>query len=86
MLGAERDGEGNLREVSVEFVAVEFVAVAQQHAEQMDGNIQNKRTATCRTKGWQHAEQQKDGIMQNNKKSAAVFPCGAFINRYCTCD
>ena len=62
MLGAERDGEGNLREVSVEFVAVEFVAVAQQHAEQMDGN------------------------MQNNKKSAAVFPCGAFINRYCTCD
>ena len=62
MLGAERDGEGNLREVSVEFVAVEFVAVAQQHAEQKDGN------------------------MQNNKKSAAVFLCGAFINRYCTCD
>ena len=50
MLGAERDGEGNLREVSVEFVAVEFVAVAQQHAEQKDGNMQNnKRMATCRT-------------------------------------
>ena len=39
----------------------EFVAVAQQHAEQMDGNMQNKRMATCRiTKGWQHAEQQKE--------------------------
>ena len=34
----------------------------------------------------QHAEQQKDGNMQNNKKSAAVFLCGAFYNRYCTCD
>ena len=61
MLGAERDGEGDLREVSVEFVAVEFVAVAQQHAEQMDGNMQNKRMATCRTtKGWQHEEQQTE--------------------------
>ena len=61
MLGAERDGEGDLREVSVEFVAVEFVAVAQQHTEQMDGNMQNKWTATCRTtKGLQHAEQQKE--------------------------
>jgi hypothetical protein len=30
----------------VEFVAVEFVAVAQQHAEQMDGNMKNKRMAT----------------------------------------
>jgi hypothetical protein len=43
MPGAERDGESDLRELNVEFVAVEFVAVTQQHAEQ--------RTATCKTKG-----------------------------------
>lgn len=57
MLRAERDGEGDLRRMSVEFVAVRFVAVTQQHAEQKDGN------------------------MQNNNKSAAVFLCSALINR-----
>ena len=42
MPGAERDGEGNLRGLSVVRLAVEFVAVAQQHAEPKDGNTQNK--------------------------------------------
>ncbi len=42
----ERDGKGNLREVSVECVAVELVAVAQQHAEQKDNNMLNKSEAS----------------------------------------
>lgn len=42
MPGAERDGEGNLRGLSVVRLAVEFVAVPQQHAEPKDGNTQNK--------------------------------------------
>ena len=50
MPGAERDGEGNLRGLSVVRLAVEFVAVAQQHAEPKDGNTQNQRMATRRTK------------------------------------
>jgi hypothetical protein len=50
MPGAERDGESDLRELNVEFVAVEFVAVTQQHAKQKDSNIQNKRIATYKTK------------------------------------
>ena len=33
MLRIERDGEGYLRELSLEWVAIEWVAVAQQHAE-----------------------------------------------------
>ena len=41
MPGAERDGENDLRELNVVFVAVEFVAV----------------TATCRTKGQQQTKQ-----------------------------
>jgi len=40
--GAERNGKGYLRVVSEEFVAVEFVAVTQQHAGQ--------DKETCKTK------------------------------------
>ena len=42
MFGTERDGESDLRVVSEEFVAVEFVAVTQQHAGQ--------DKETCKTK------------------------------------
>jgi hypothetical protein len=66
--------------LNVELVAVEFVAVAQQHAEQRD-NMQNKET-TCRTKR-QHAEQRDN--MQNKettcrtKEHRRFFLCGALI-------
>ncbi len=39
MPGAERNGEGNLRDMSIEWVAVGLIAVPQQHAEQKDNNI-----------------------------------------------
>jgi hypothetical protein len=39
MPGAERDCEGDLRDVSIEWVAVGLIAVAQQHDEQKDNKM-----------------------------------------------
>lgn len=39
MSGAERDGEGDLRDVSIEWVAVGLIAVPQQHDEQKDNKM-----------------------------------------------
>ena len=52
MPGAERDGKGNLRKMSVEDVAVtqqHAETKGQQHAEQKDSKKQNKRAPqkTC---------------------------------------
>ena len=46
MPGAERNGEGYLRGMSVEWLAVEFVAVTQQHAEQQACNTTVQGQAT----------------------------------------
>jgi len=45
MPGAERDGKGNLREMSVE-----GVAVTQQHAEQKDSNMQRQKDSKKQNK------------------------------------